>query len=362
MEAAPRWPFVEGPLRRFTKPFGLNDVHRVSSFRIPYNVTVRSADVLHFHGTHSGFFNYLALPIVSQRKPIVLTVRDMWPLTGHCAFNYDCDRWRFGCGQCPYPEATPRIERDATHIEWKLKNWVYEHSNLTVVAVSSCYANRAKEGLLSRFPVHTIRNGLDTGIFKPSDPRLARKTIEIDENSWLLMSVATRLTRWEKGADLLLAALNHLPRHIQDQTVLLLVGGGADELAARSPIPTRALEFVDDPARLAQVYSAADLVVVPSRSEPLSNVAQESLACGTPVVAFGVDGLTDVVRPGRTGQLAIPGDPVDLARSVTNLLQDASLRKWMGKAGRQFAESEFTTTVETSRYLELYNSVISARE
>lgn len=361
MAAMPRWRAVDGGLQRLTKPLGLNDIHRVSSFRVHRHELVRSADVLHFHGTHSGFFNYLALPTLSKRKPVVLTLRDMWPLTGHCAFNYDCTRWLTGCGKCPYPQATPSVERDATRIEWHLKRLVYDRSTLTIVSVSRCYADRARHGLLGGFPVRTIWNGVNTEQFRPRDRRRARQSLGVETDRWVLMSAATNLSRREKGADLLLDALAELPPSVQDRVTLMTVGRGAEELAARSPVPVKTLGFVDDRERLAQVYAAADLVVVPSRSEPLSNVAQESVACGTPVVAFGVGGLPDVVRPGHTGQLAIPEDPVDLARSITRLLGDERLRAEMGRNAREVAECEFSTEVETARYIDLYRSVASER-
>ena len=47
----------------------------------------------------------------------------MWSFTGHCAYSYDCERWKTGCGSCPYPDIYPAIRRDTTEWEWKLKNW-----------------------------------------------------------------------------------------------------------------------------------------------------------------------------------------------------------------------------------------------
>jgi len=114
---------------------GLNDIKCIGSFRIKHLPAFQEADVVNFHGIHGQFFSYLALPALTANKAAVFTVRDMWPLTGHCAVNYDCERWRIGCGQCPYPNAGPPLPegRDGTHLEWKLKRWVYRHSRMTLV-------------------------------------------------------------------------------------------------------------------------------------------------------------------------------------------------------------------------------------
>lgn len=110
------WGRVEKPLRRITSLLGLNDIHRLSSFRITKHQAFLDAHLIHFHSIKAGFVNYLALPSLTKNKPGVFTLHDMWALTGHCAVNYDCDRWKLGCGKCPYPEAYPSIRRDATRI------------------------------------------------------------------------------------------------------------------------------------------------------------------------------------------------------------------------------------------------------
>ena len=123
----PRSPRLERLIGRVTLRLGLNDIHCVGAFKIKAHEAYIDADLVHFHGIHSQFFSYLALPSLTANKPPIFTVRDMWPLTGHCAVNYDCERWKIGCGQCPYPDAPPALptKRDTSHIEWKLKNWSY---------------------------------------------------------------------------------------------------------------------------------------------------------------------------------------------------------------------------------------------
>src|SRR6266850_1116891 len=75
---------LESRLGQLTSRFGLNDIHCLSTFKIQRLRAYQEADLLDFHCIHSGYFNYLALPSLTAHKLAVLTLHDMWPLTGHC--------------------------------------------------------------------------------------------------------------------------------------------------------------------------------------------------------------------------------------------------------------------------------------
>ena len=84
---------AEGLIAKVTWRMGLNDVHCLNTFRLTETPAFREADVVNIHGFHSGFFNYLALPKLARAKPLVATLHDMWPITGHCSYSFDCPRW-----------------------------------------------------------------------------------------------------------------------------------------------------------------------------------------------------------------------------------------------------------------------------
>jgi glycosyltransferase involved in cell wall biosynthesis len=332
----------------------------VSSFRIPRQEVVRAADVVHIHGTHSGFFNYLALPALTRAKPVLFTVHDMWPLTGHCASNFDCDRWRTGCGSCPYLEAHPAVQRDATRLEYRLKSRVYRKSRLEVVAVSSAYADNAREGLLGRFPVRRILGAVDLDAFRPLDQAAARRDLGLPRDVPVVMVAANDLRLRHKGMDLLLDALSRLSPELRARLRLLAAGHGAEQLDTPAPITLVPLGFIEDRARLATAFAAADVFVVPSRTESFGLVAAESLACATPVVAFAVGGLPDIVEHERTGLLVKPGDPDDLARKLGRLLTDAVLRADLSDKAVAAATSRFSAAREHDEYLIAYRDAINA--
>ena len=355
--AIPRLSKLESLLGKVTSRLGLGDIHCIGSFKIKDNKAYSDADVLNLHSFRTCF-SYLALPSLTKNKPTVFTLHDMWPFTGHCAVSYDCDRWKIGCARCPYPDAPPTIKRDATRLEWKLKDWVYSRSNLTIVTLSNKRTEQAKQSMLNRFPIHQIPNGVDTEVYEPLDPEQCRSLLGIAPGKKVLMFAALDLTQFWKGGDLLVKALQGLPESLKAETVLLLLGRGGEAIAETVGLQTLNLEYVGNDHLKAICYSAADLLVHSTRADSLPLVLQESMACGTPLVSCRVDGVPDLVRPGITGYLAEPENVQDLREGIVQLLEDESLRRHMGQQGRAIVLTEYTLELQVQRYIELYRQLL----
>ena len=198
----------------------------------------KRANLLHFHGTHHSFLNYLALPTLTKHKLACFTLHDMWNLTGHCSYSFDCNRWSIGCGKCPYPDVSPAIKRDATALEWKLKDWVYRQLNLTLISPSKWLTKLAKQSpLTNRFPIHHIPLGIDTTIFEPLSPQHCRLQLGIPLNKKVLMFASVKLNDERKGGDLLVEALQNLPQSLKQDSVLVVFGQAAKTIAKTVGIP-----------------------------------------------------------------------------------------------------------------------------
>jgi glycosyltransferase involved in cell wall biosynthesis len=353
-----RWGFLEPRLKKIAAELGLNDIHYVSSFRVKQTKAYLEADLLHFHGTH-GFFNYLALPGLTEKKPAVFTLHDMWPLTGHCSYSYDCERWKIGCGHCPYPDTHPAIKRDNTRLEWKLKDWVYRRSDLAIVTLSSWLTEIVEQSMLNRFPIYQIPNGIDPEAYQPLDAEECRSLLGIPTGKKVVMFVALQLKDYRKGADLLLKGLQSLPESLKAEMILLLLGDGGEAIAEAVGIPTLNLGYVRNDRLKAIGYSAADLFVLPSRAETFGLVLAESMACGTPVVSFNVSGIPDLVRPGITGYLAEAENVADFREGIVQLLEDETLRQTLGQQGRAMVIKEYNLNLQVQRYIELYGQLLS---
>lgn len=351
---------IENRLQRLVLKNGLHDIHRISSFFVPQHPAFRTADVIHIHGIH-GFLNYLALPLLTIKKPTVFTLHDIWPYTGHCAFSYDCTRWQVGCGSCPYPNNHPAIQKDNTHLEWMLKNWVYKHSKQVIVALSRRNSLEIQKSILAHFPVFRIPNGINTDIFTPLEKSTSRSQLGIITSKKIMMISALNLKDYHKGGDLLLAALQSLPNDIKKGIMLLSMGKGGDVIGKASGIEWMDLGFVIDEHKKVLAYSASDVFVHPSRAETLGLVLLESMACGTPLVAFDVGGIPDVLIDGSTGYLSRPEDPVDLSRGIVKVLDDRQTNRIMSKNGRDLVLKEFSLIQQVKKHIALYHYVIADR-
>jgi len=357
VQPVPRNERMERQAGRITEKLGLNYVHLWTTRDIHHHEFYQSADIINFHNLHTGYFNYLSIPKLTAHKPAVFTLHDMWSFTGHCSYSYDCDRWATGCGQCPYLETYPAVVRDNTHLEWRLKNWVYSRSDLTIVAPSYWLLEQAKRSMLSQFPIHHIPYGIDTQSYQPLDSAQCRAALGISPTQRVLLFSAESLTEKRKGGDLLQATLQNLPASLKSELLLLTLGNGGEAIAQTLGIDSLSLGYVNSDRLKAMVFSAADLFIFPTRADNLPLVLQESMACGTPVVSFDVGGVADLVRPGVTGYLAEPENISELGAGIIHLLEDHSLRQQMGENCRAIALAEYSLELQAKRYIELYTQL-----
>ncbi|MEH2191986.1 MAG: glycosyltransferase family 4 protein [Nostoc sp.] len=349
---------IENQLYRFTGRSGLNYINVLGSFDIAKHSFYQEADIINFHNLHTGYFNYLSIPSLTKNKPAVFTLHDMWSFTGHCAYSYDCDRWKIGCGKCPYPNEYPAIARDNTHLEWKLKNWVYSRSNLTIVTPSDWLTKQAKQSMLNRFPIYHIPYGIDLEAYQPLEPEKCRWLLGIPSGKKVLMFACDTLMDTRKGGNFLLKALQHLPESLKAETLLLTIGHGGEAISEYVGMPTLNLGYVSSDRLKSIAYSAADLFIFPTRADNLPLVLQESMACGTPMVSFKIGGVPDLVRPGITGYLALPEDAQDFSNGIVQLLEDSNQCEQMSKNCRAIALEEYPLNLQAQRYLELYYKVL----
>lgn len=345
-----------------TRRIGLAYQWQLWGSRLARHAWLREADIIQMFNLHGGYFPIPLLPEMSRHAPLVWRLSDMWPMTGHCVYSGDCDRWKIGCGECPITHEYVELGIDTTAFLWRQKDRLYADCDITVVAPSSWTERLALESpLLGRFQVHRIPNGLDVETYRPMSREVACETLGYDPALRRILFVAHGLdNNPRKGGGALMEALRQLGPYSGVELLLAGVGGESWERAGL-PIPVRRAGYISDDERMATVYAAADLIVVPSTVENLPNTLLEAMACGLPAVAVQAGGMADAVRDGETGYLVAQGDIASLATRLRMLLDDVDSRRRMGQAGRQLIEREFSCSIQTERFSALYEQILDKR-
>ena len=314
------------------------------------------ADIVNLHWTCGGQLRVEELQKIN--KPIIWTIHDMWAFTGGCHYTGDCQNYRRNCGNCPLLSKSGDHDFSRRVFDRKAKS--YKKLNLTIVAPSNWIAECARKSTLFRKrKIELIHYGLDLDTFHPSNKRQAKQSLNLPEDRMLILFGAMgAVNDPRKGFDLLLSGLKSLPKQWQQKADLVIFGTSNTNSAQYCGFTTHFIGQVSDDNKLALLYSAASLMIVPSRQDNLPNTVLESLACGTPVVAFNIGGLPDMIEEGISGYLASPFDAEDLAQGIRTVLESQSQNDEMSKSARARAEEKFPIQNMTSNYLSLYESVL----
>lgn len=290
-------------------------------------------DLLHIHWIGAGFITPESL--AKFNLPIVWTLHDLWPLCGAEHLPAEAglpDSTRFQTGYLPSNRPAGESGLDLDRLVWQRKLKAFANLNLTYIAPSLFVKDLAlSANSLGANKILYIPNGIDTTIFKPLKQRINHKPII------LFVGLNLQLDPNKGYADFL-AAVKLLPQKLRNNLEVKVVGG---EISSES--------------QMAKLYQQASLTVVPSKLETLSFVTMESMACGTPVVAYQVGGIPDLVDHKLNGYLAKPYDVRDLSRGLEYILTHAKVRAAYSQSARKKILSHFTLSQMAKNYLKIYN-------
>lgn len=357
----------------------LDDLHGHEVFRFPGTrrlplLTPQPPDVIHCHNLHGRYFDLRALPSLSTRFPLILTLHDMWPLTGHCAHAVTCERWLTGCGNCPDLSAYPALRRDGTADNWRRKRDIYARCRLHVATPSRWLMEHVRRSILAPTVIsnRVIPNGVDLDVFHPGERAAARRRLDLPASHAVLLfsGYNARRNSW-KDYDTLRSAVRLVSERRIGRPVLFVVLGEGGEAEPLADGEICFVPFVDDPRSVADYCRAADICVHAARADTFPNTVLEALACGTPVVATATGGIPEQVnslmacasdssggRAASTGILTPPGDPFAMAAALHRLLMDEPLRRRLGEAAAADARERFSLSGQIDEYIGWYRELL----
>jgi len=316
-------------------------------------------DIVHLHWLGKGYVNPQTLR--RFRKPILWTLHDMWAFTGGCHYDLECGRYQDSCGACPQLES--KRMHDLSRCAWNRKNKAWTGINLTIVSPSRWLANCAQQSsLLMQSRVEVIPNGIDTHLYKPVDKKIARQILNLPSDRQLLLFGAIGAgTDRRKGIHHLQAALQKISLSENHNNMdLVCFGSYRFSPEIERSFKTHVLGVLNDDISLALAYAAADVFVSPSVQENLSNTVMESLACGTPCVAFNIGGMSDLIDHQRNGYLAEPFNIEDLSRGLMWVMNEGRRSNDLSRNARLKVEQSFDINDIAARYKALYQQLAAA--
>ncbi|GAB3642744.1 glycosyltransferase family 4 protein [Spirosoma arcticum] len=323
-----------------------------------FHPAIQQADVLHLHWINFGFLSIDTLRnLFALSKPIVWTLHDQWAFTGGCHYSRGCDHFLSHCHTCPYLKKPGK--HDLSYRVFEQKVGLFDTANILFTPPSRWLADEAmRSTLLRRFPFAVIPYAIDQKRFCPVERAEANTFLDLPNlNQPRLLFGSANVTDTRKGFHYFAEALTLLHQQHPDLTPEILVfGKGRSYLFDQLPYPIRALGILTTEDEIVAAYNAADVMAVPSLEDNLPNTVIESLACGTPVVAFRTGGIPEMIDHQQNGYLAAVGSAQELADGLAFVLTHPN-PELLRQNARQSAEANFSEDVVATQHIELYRQL-----
>lgn len=276
-------------------------------------------DIIHLHNIHKFCINLKLLfdYIKEHHIRVIWTLHDCWAFTGHCAYFTlaKCDRWKTGCHHCPQPRVYPKMYRDTSRVMYHLKKkWFLGVEDMVLVTPSKWLHDLVKESFLKEYSTLVIHNGIDLSVFNPTVSNF-REKYNIPPTKKIILGVAFGWS-YRKGLDVFVELAKRL-----DSEKYQIVLVGTDERVDKQLVgDVISIHRTNDQKELAEIYSAADLFVNPTREENYPTVNMESVACGTPVLTFRTGGSPEMLDK-NCGSVVDYDDIDSLEREVIRICE-----------------------------------------
>ena len=315
-------------------------------------------DIIHAHNLHGDYFDLRAFEMLGRRVPIVWTLHDTWPFTGHCAYFLDCERWLSSCGHCPDLKRPPSILFDGTAKNYQTKKTIYEKSRFAVATPSRWLMSKVERSILQDKEKRVIPNGIDLSIFKRGNKQSARRALGLPEEAFICLyaSAYGAQTNPYKDYTTISRAIEILTSTNPDIFFVCIGGSTAQTRQSRSFFTG----YIGDRKSMALYYQASDVLLHAANAESSGLVISEAMACGTAVVATAVGGISEQIENGQSGFLVPCKDADEIARIVLLLHKTPPLLAEVSQNASQVAQNCFSLNSQTLQYLDWFRDLVKS--
>ncbi len=350
--------FIREQCKAMEKRTSLQSVFYPFGLHIKEMKEFKEAELVHYHLIFNHFLSLYTFKELAQSKPTVWTLHDPWALTGHCVHPVDCEGWRTGCKGCPYLDRYSPLEEDNAHTIWNLKKETYKQVDVDIVVASPWMLDLVKRSpLTAHFKnVHLIPFGIDLKIFKQRRNRKEiRQRYGIPKENFVIMFRQDD-QEW-KG----LPYIREMLRKLEASKPITLLTVGRTGLLEEFKNNYQVIEYdwVNDNELLVDLYSSADLFLMPSIAEAFGMMAIESMACSLPVIVFEGTALPSVTFAPEFGVCLRKGDTEAFVEAVSKFINSPEECRKKGRIGRELAERHYSISGYNEKMLNLYKEILT---
>lgn len=311
-------------------------------------------DIIHLHNIHGYYLNYPILFnwIKKINVPVIWTLHDCWPWTGHCAYyTYErCNKWENFCHNCPGLNNYPVSYWDRTKRNFTQKKKSFLNvPNMTLVPVSNWLNDNVKKSFLGGYKSKIIHNGIDLEQFHPIESKEKIRNKFNLKNKILLLGVASN---WEKRKGL--EEFIKLRKLLSYDYQIILVGLSKSQISGL-PEGIIGISRTNNIEELVELYSAADIYLNPTLEDNFPTTNLEALACGTPIITYNTGGSPEAVNK-DTGLVVEYKDIKAFAAGIFKIKDNNMLSS---ELCRERAVRLFDANKVFYKYIDLYKEVLN---
>tara|TARA_Y100000816_G_scaffold240316_1_gene186884 strand:- start:1300 stop:2541 length:1242 start_codon:yes stop_codon:yes gene_type:complete len=351
--------FKNGVARKICKLYSSNKKETLSISIFKTNILKEinnfDCDLINLHWICSEFISIEQIKKIN--KPIVWSLYDMWPFSGAEHYSDD-ERYKIGYLQNNRNKDESGIDINKWVWNRKKKNFNFPFK---LVAPSQWLQHTAQESsIFKNFKIEKVGHPIDIEFWKPSNKINSKEILNISSKKKLLVFFSSGSTQnHRKGLDYLFEIIKKLK--IDDNKYELLIVGQKKIKNFLGKDNVKYINYLKDEISRKILYSAADLILSPSRREAFGLVVAESAACGVPSVGFENTGLSETIQHKKTGYLAKENNVNDFATGVEWFFEDVSRFGELGLNAREHIKSNFMDKLIAKKYINIYQNILNIK-
>lgn len=284
---------------------------------------------------------------------VVAYMHDCHLISGRCAYPGDCGLYEVGCNEkCPSANEYPLLAPHKIHNQWKLRREIFCGPKGVPIATNSHWLlGIVHQAFKNIRYAEVVYLGLDDQLFSPIDQTLVRQLLGLPDDAFVILSGSVHVHERRKGGHIFKEVVEILNK----EDVVFLVFG-EESLGLEG---VRATGLLRDYRKMPLLFSAADLFLGMALEEAFGQTLCESSACGLPIAAFNVGGISEIARNNINARLVNEISVSGLTDEIEFFMRNPKEREAFGRAGREIIESEFTLERQGERWMEYLAKVAS---